>query len=120
MAPAKDLQGLSRLQELTSSPRPDTHVRFACADAISGSERMVSERINGLRLTGDLNIGSLHRLFCARSLMINDVACDLYLSLPRVDDKLKRIGHEPQIYKDNRGSENKSANLHAFDPRLSV
>src|SRR5919106_1536554 len=34
MAPAQVLQGAVRLQGLTSSPTPDTHVREACAWAI--------------------------------------------------------------------------------------
>jgi hypothetical protein len=33
MAPAKVLHGAVRLQGLTSSPTPETHVRVACADA---------------------------------------------------------------------------------------
>jgi hypothetical protein len=33
IAPAKVLQGAVRLQGLTSSPTPETHVRVACAEA---------------------------------------------------------------------------------------
>src|SRR5688500_5495296 len=37
MAPAQVLQGAVRLQGLTSSPTPDTHVRVACACAMEAT-----------------------------------------------------------------------------------
>src|SRR5215218_1670442 len=39
MAPAKVLQGAVRLQGLTSSPTPETHVRVACAEAAEAPMR---------------------------------------------------------------------------------
>ena len=44
IAPAKVLQGAVRLQGLTSSPTPETHVLVACAEA--GAIRKPDARIN--------------------------------------------------------------------------
>src|SRR5262245_19238394 len=43
MAPAKVLHGAVRLQGLTSSPRPETQVRVACA--LAGSEFAISKQL---------------------------------------------------------------------------
>src|SRR5262245_22189528 len=43
MAPAKVLQGDTRLQGLASSPTPETHVRVACA--LAGSEFAISKQL---------------------------------------------------------------------------
>ena len=61
MAPAKVLHGAVRLQRLTSSPTPETHVRVACAAAgsvfaISKQPAMLSLRQQLTRVTGSLHV----------------------------------------------------------------
>jgi hypothetical protein len=50
MAPAKVLQGAVRLQGLTSSPTPETHVRVACACAADETARMKAKRAKAFRV----------------------------------------------------------------------
>src|SRR6266511_3066557 len=48
IAPAKVLQGAVRLQGLTSSPTPDTHVRVACAWAMDAKANVKIAIANAL------------------------------------------------------------------------
>src|SRR5688500_3810531 len=47
MAPEKVLQGAVRLQGLTSSPTPETHVRVACALAADAAESTKARAARG-------------------------------------------------------------------------
>src|SRR3954465_5765820 len=58
IAPAKVLHGAVRLQGLTSSPTPDTHVLVACAEADAGIASPISARAGRslrVRLCGNIS-----------------------------------------------------------------
>src|SRR5207237_1105726 len=59
IAPAKVLHGAVRLQGLTSSPTPDTHVRVACAWAKDAKANVKIAIANTLRVNRNLFIWSL-------------------------------------------------------------
>src|SRR6266436_3320780 len=59
IAPAKVLQGAVRLQGLTSSPTPDTHVRVACAWAMDAKASVKIAIANALIVNRNLFIWSL-------------------------------------------------------------